>query len=203
MRPRLTYTDDSGKTRLQPWSLPLVVAAICVPIVAAFLLGGAPAGLAMGAVSAMTILVAAARSKPFGPMEVAAPPDEGQRLLVLADGDVDVPAAERIAEHATSGAAVRIVVPAPANRLSRWLSAEDRAREQGRDRLARSAGALTAAGLDVSGSVGDSDAVQAVEDELRSFAADEVLLVPRDDSELQIEQLRERLALPLTTVRAG
>ena len=181
----------------------MVVAAISIPIVAAFMLGGAPAGLAMGAVAAMTILVAAAHSKPFGPMEVAAAQDEAQRLLVLADDDVGPAAAQRIADNAQSGALVRIVVPAPADRLSRWLSAEDRAREEGRDRLARAAGALTAAGMDVSGSVGDSDPVQAVEDELRSFAADEVMYVPGDRSDEPIERLRERLALPLTTVREG
>ena len=73
-----------------------------------------------------------------------------------------VAAVERIAELAGGAADVRIVVPMPSDRLSRWLSAEDRARQSGQDRLARSAGALTAAGLTVSGSVGDSDLVQAV-----------------------------------------
>ena len=203
MRPRLSYTDTEGKARIQPWALPLVVIAITVPIVAAFMVGGAPAGLAMGALTVMAILVVAARAKPFGPMEVAASPDAGERLLVLATDDVDASAAGEIAAHAADGAAVRIVVPAPATRLSRWLSAEDRAREQGQDRLARSAGALTAAGLRVSGSVGDSDPVQAVEDELRSFAANEVLFVSADGADPHIEQLRDRLALPLTTVRAG
>lgn len=188
---------------MQPWALPLIVIAIAVPIVAAFMLGGAPAGLAMGAVAALTILLTAARSKPFGPMEVAAAPDEGQRLLVVAADDVGAAAAEEIAGHAAAGAVVRIVVPAPATRLSRWLSAEDSAREQGQDRLARSAGALTAAGLRVSGTVGDSDPAQAVEDELRSFAADEVLVVPAGGSAAQIEKLRERLALPLTTLGRG
>ncbi len=44
--------------------------------------------------------------------------------------------------------------------------------------LARSAGALVAAGLPVSGSLGDGDPVQALEDELRSYPADEVVWVP-------------------------
>jgi len=60
---------------------------------------------------------------------------------------------------------------------------------------------LTAAGLAVSGSVGDSDPLQAVEDELRSFAADEIVVLADPESDAAVEQLRNRLALPLTTVR--
>ena len=199
---RLTYSDREGTTRLQAWALPLAVAALALPITAAFLLGGAAAGLAMGALTAGTIVVIAARSKPFRVMEVASGDELGRRLLVVAAADVDPAAAERIATIAAGPADVRILVPAPSTRLSRWLSAEDRARRQGRDRLARAAGTLTAAGLNVSGSVGDSDQVQAVEDELRTFAADEVVLIPENGSEAQTERLRGRLGLPLTTVRS-
>ena len=71
-------------------------------------------------------------------------------------------------------------MPVPSHRLDRWLSAEDEARHEAEARLARSAGTLVAAGLPVSGSVGDADPAQAVEDELRDFAADEVVLVELD-----------------------
>ena len=203
MTPKLTFIDADGSTRLKAWALPVVVTAITVPITAAFILGGAAAGLPVTAAAAATIVVIAARSKPFGPMEVAGATDRGRRVLVLVARELDGAAVDRIAELARGAADVRIVVPMPSDRLSRWLSAEDPARQSGQDRLARSAGALTAAGLEVSGSVGDSDLLQAVEDELRSFAAAEVLVVPAEGSEPRIEELRGRLALPLTTVRAG
>jgi hypothetical protein len=197
---RFAYIDASGDTRLKAWALPVVVAAICLPIAAAFVLAGAAVGLAVTALVAFTIVVVAVRSRPFGAMEVAATPDAGRRLLVLAGRELDEAAAGRVAELAAGAADVRIVVPTPSDRLSRWLSAEDRARERAQNLLARSAGALTAAGLSVSGSVGDSDPLQAVEDELRSFAADEVVVVPEDREDPRVEKLRSRLALPLTTV---
>jgi hypothetical protein len=178
----------------------VVVSAIVVPVAVAFLLGGPSIGLPATAAAAATIVVIAARSRPFGAMEVARSPDRRRRVLVVASRELSATAAERVAELAGDAADVRIVVPTPSTRLSRWLSAEDRARERGQDRLARSAGALTAAGLRVSGSVGDSDPIQAVEDELRSFAADEVVVLTAGDSEPQTEELRGRLALPLTTV---
>ncbi len=203
MAPKLTFIDTDGSTRLKAWALPVVVAALTLPITAAFILGGAAAGLPVTAAAATTIVVIAVRSKPFGPMEVAGATDRRRRVLVLVARELEGPAVERIAELARGAADVRIVVPMPSDRLSRWLSAEDPARQSGQDRLARSAGALTAAGLTVSGSVGDSDLVQAAEDELRSFAAAEVLVVSAEGSESRIEELRGRLALPLTNVRAG
>jgi hypothetical protein len=203
MSPRFTYFDAAGGTRLKAWALPLVVAAIALPVAAGFLLGGPAVGLPVTAIAAWTIAIVAIRSRPLRAMEVAGSSDERRRLLVLALQEVDEAAAGRLRELAAGAADVRVLVPTPSGRLSRWLSAEDSARRQGQNRLARSAGTLTAAGLAVSGSVGDSDPVQAVEDELRSFAADEVLVLADPDADAPVEALRNRLALPLTTVRPG
>jgi len=199
--PKLTFIDEDGQTRLHAWALPVVVCAITLPVTAAFLLGGPSIGLPATAIAAATILVIAGRARPFGPMEVAEAPDRSRRLLVLVTRELDPSLAERVAELGQGAADVRIVVPTPSDPLSRWLSAEDRARRHGQDRLARSAGTLTAAGLRVSGSVGDSDPIQAVEDELRSFAADEVAVVAAAGTEAEVEELRGRLALPLIAVR--
>jgi hypothetical protein len=201
MSPIFTYLDREGSTRFKAWALPVVVVAITLPIAAGFLLGGPAVGLPVTAAAAWTIAIVAIRSRPLRAMEVAASGDERRRLLVVALREVDEQAASRVGELADGAAEVRVLVPTPSRRLSRWLSAEDRARSSGQDRLARSAGVLTAAGLSVSGSVGDSDPVQAVEDELRSFAADEVIVLADAGWEPRVESLRERLALPLTTVR--
>jgi hypothetical protein len=202
MAPRFTYIDAQGDTRLKAWALPVVVAAITLPIVASFLVLNGAVGLAVTALVAVTVVVIAARTRPFRAMEVAAPAGKGRRVLVLAPVELEAPTAERVAKLAADAEDVRILVPVRSARLDRWLSAEDRARDEAERRLARSAGALTAAGLPVSGSVGDSDPIQAVEDELRSFAASEVVVVTDADAEKSVERLRNRLALPLTRVPA-
>jgi hypothetical protein len=55
---------------------------------------------------------------------------------------------------------------------------------------------LAKAGIAASARVGDEDLVQMTEDELRSFAADEVLLVD-DERGRAAAELRARLSVPL------
>ena len=199
---RFTFEDNQGMTRFKAWALPLIVAAICVPIVAGFAAGsqGAAIGAATACAVATVVIVLAARTRPFAAMEVASAPRPGKRVLVLAPEELDPGPVERVARLAAGAVDVRVLVPTPSRKLDRWLSGDDAARASARQRLAATAGALTAAGLPVSGSVGDSDPVQAVEDELRSFAADEVLVVTGGEREVKVEKLRHRLALPLTRV---
>ena len=95
MAPRLTYTDSSGDTRLKTWAIPLVVAAICVPVVLAMLIGiltieGTGLGLAAGAAAVAILLILALRMRPQGSMEVAAHTDEGRRVLVVVLGGPEV-----------------------------------------------------------------------------------------------------------------
>jgi hypothetical protein len=202
---RFSYEDSGGTMRFKAWALPLIVAAVCVPIALAFMAGGqGPAlGFAVAALTATVLLIAAARSRPFRAMEVAGKKTPGRRVLVLATHDLSDSETAAVARAAGDAADVRILVPVPSRRLDRWLSAEDRARDTAQAWLVHSAATLTAGGLRVSGSVGDSDPVQAVEDELRSFAADEVLVVSESGRDAEIERLRGRLALPLTTVPDG
>jgi hypothetical protein len=183
--------------------MPLIIAAICVPIVAAMWLGGtalgAGLGVAVGAAAATSLIVFAARAKPDDALEVAESGDGRRRVLVIATAEPTPSAAERIAGIAGSAADVRLVVPVPSHRLDRWLSAEDDARRGAEGRLARSAGVLVAAGLPVSGSVGDHDPAQALEDELHDFAADEVILLS-DGKRNPLSRVEARLGLPLRRV---
>ena len=190
--------------RFRPFAIPLIIAAICVPIVAAMGAAGAfgaGLGMAVGALAATSLIVFAARSRPDLRLEVASSRDAGHRVLVVAVAEATAGSAQRIAELAGSAADVRVVVPVPSHRLDRWLSAEDKARREAEGRLARSAGALVAAGLPVSGSVGDADPAQALEDELHDFAADEVFLLT-DNGEDPLAKVESRLGLPLRRVSA-
>jgi hypothetical protein len=201
--PFLTTRDPQGGTRFRPFAIPLIIAAICTAVAAAMSLSGteigAGLGMAVGALAATSLIVFAARAKPDGRLEVASSDDAGHRVLVLAVSEATPAAAERIAAITGSPSDVRLLVPVPSHRLDRWLSAEDDARHEAEARLARSAGVLVAAGLPVSGSVGDADPAQALEDELRGYAADEVVLLS-DAHRDPLRKLEPRLGLPLRRV---
>lgn len=108
-----------------------------------------------------------------------------RHVLVVTTASVsDGALREHVRAH-TEGepAAVRIV--APASDLSRlaWLaSAEDDARAQAEERAQRLATAVAPVAETSEAGVGDADPVQAIEDALRTFPADELVLVthPKD-----------------------
>ncbi|HEY6638191.1 MAG TPA: hypothetical protein VIZ61_10965 [Solirubrobacterales bacterium] len=200
----LTTRDREGGIRFRPFAIPLIIAAIGVPIVAAMALAGsfgAGLGMAVGAIAATSVIVFAARSKPQPKLEVAPAAEDGHRVLVLAVAEATPAAAQRIADITGSPSDVRLLVPVPSHRLDRWLSAEDKARREAEARLARSAGVLVAAGLPVSGSVGDPDPAQALEDELRGYPADEVVLLSEGGRD-PLTKIEPRLGLPLRRVSA-
>ena len=202
MSPFLTTRDPEGGTRFRPFAIPLIIALIGSSIVAAMALAGtfgAGLGMAVGAIAATALIIFAARLRPERRLEVATSEDDERRVLVIATAEPSPAAAQRIADIAGSPVDVRLVVPVPSHRLDRWLSAEDNARHEAEARLARSAGALVAAGLPVSGSVGDSDPAQALEDELHGFPADEVLLVT-DDGKDPLAKIESRIGLPLRRI---
>jgi hypothetical protein len=196
---------------LKPWVLPLIVAAVAVPIVAAFIFGGPPAGLAAGAVAAATILVIAARARFDEPIEVGASPGDRYMLLLVATIALEDPAvAGAVAEMARAGAeatrgadaAPEVLVLAPAvNRpIAHWLSDLRRARFDAQRRLALSLATLAGTGLDARGQVGDTDPVQAVEDTLRTFPAQEVVFITDRDRARGVEEVRRRLDRPVRTL---
>jgi hypothetical protein len=200
----LTTSDDEGGMRFRPWAIPLVIALICSAIVASMALAGlvgAGLGMAVGAIAATGLVVFASQSKPDRRIEVAESGDGGHRVLVVAVAEATADSAQQIADLAGRATDVRLVVPVPSHLLDRWLSAEDDARHEAEARLARSAGALVAAGLPVSGSVGDHDPAQALEDELRDFSADEVVLLTGNGKD-PLAKVEARLAIPLRRVSA-
>jgi hypothetical protein len=191
--------------RFRPLAIPLILIAICLSIVGAMAFAGvlgAGLGVAVGAIAATALVVFASRARPDRRIEVAESDDTGHRVLVVAVAEATADSAQRIAELAGSATDVRVVIPVPSHALDRWLSAEDDARREAEGRLARSAGALVAAGLPVSGSVGDHDPAQAMEDELRDFAADEVVLLTANAKD-PLAKVESRLGLPLRRISAG
>jgi hypothetical protein len=188
---------------IRPWALPVIVGAIAVPIAAGFVLGGPALGLAVGALVGAALLIVVARMRPEERIEVARATDERRRVLVVALAPIESPdAASEVAEVARPGAEVVVVAPALNRPLAHWASDLDEARDAAQRRLVLSLGTLAAAHVEARGAVGDTDAVQAVEDTLREFPADEAVLVADPVEEKgpgarTLATLRSRLDLPL------
>ncbi len=184
---------------MAPWKLPLIVAALVVPIVAGFLLVGPALGVAVGALAVLALLVVAARQRPRGPI---GPEGEGaRRVLIVAADAVEAPAdVARIVRTAgidgsPRGGEVRVLVPARIGFMDRWASDVEGARNRAQERLVVTLAALAKAGVAAEARVGDEDVVQAVEDQLQSYPATEVVLVSgeAEDAGEAAAELRSRL----------
>lgn len=166
------------------WKLPLAVAAIVVPVIAAFYVSPG-LGLAVGALAAVSIVAVAVRQRPRGAIGGVFSGGERRRLLVVVNRAVEEPAVVReIAAAARDGAKapaepveVLLLAPARIGFLDRWTSDVEAARREAQERLVITVAALAKAGIAAEARVGDEDLVQAVEDQIQSFAATEVILV--------------------------
>jgi hypothetical protein len=101
---------------------------------------------------------------------------------------------------------VLVVTPALNSPLRHWVSDEDEARAAAQDRLDASLAKLAAAGVQARGEVGDGDPLQAMEDALRTFGADEIIISTHPEGRSHwlergvVEKARERFAVPITHV---
>lgn len=197
---------------MAPWKLPLIVAAIAVPIIAGFFVGGGGVGLGLGAVAVLALVVVAVAQKPRGPI-VSAPARDGERhVLIVAATAVEDPAevgrvvAAVQVEGSKEDLDVLVLVPARIGFLDRWASDVESARHTAQERLVATVAALAKAGIAAEARVGDEDLVQATEDQLQSFPATEVVLVGSGDEdgvEAAAAELRSRLQAGFCEVRLG
>jgi hypothetical protein len=101
---------------------------------------------------------------------------------------------------------VLVVTPALNSPLRHWVSDEDDAREAAQERLDASLAKLADAGVAARGEVGDGDPLQAMEDALRTFGADEIIISTHPEGRSNwlergiVEKARERFAVPITHV---
>lgn len=181
---------------MSPWKLPLIVAAIAVPIAFAFYLGGPGIGVGVGAFVALGIVYVAARQRPQGGIGPSpASTDRGRVLVVLAERLEEPRAIEAVADltgdGGHGGGGVMVLAPAHVGFLDRWASDVEAARRDAQQRLVVSVAALAAAGVQAEARVGDEDLVQAVEDQLGSFPAAEVILVYAEEDAVAARAGRE------------
>lgn len=135
--------------------------------------------------------------------------DGRRRVLVVANQTVGGGALLREIENRSRGVESEILVVTPAlvgSRAAHWSSDVDEAIELARQRMELSLQAIQEAGLRARGRVGDSEPNVAIEDALREFAADEIIISthPPDRSRWLekgvVERAREEIELPVTHV---
>jgi hypothetical protein len=103
----------------------------------------------------------------------------------------------------------RIVAPLVGDRLSRWVFGDERTtRPAAERRLAVVLEAFERCGLDATGELGDADPLQAIDDAMATFAADDLLLVTHPTrrrawyEQHLAEDAAARFTLPITTIDA-
>ncbi len=131
-----------------------------------------------------------------------------RRILVVANETVQSPALLELLRAKAAGMRedVLVVCPALNSPLKHWASDEDGARRAAQGRLERSLERLQGLGVNARGEVGDAEPLQAIEDALRTFGPDEVIISTHPEGRSNwlekgvVAAARERFAIPITHV---
>jgi GABA permease len=101
---------------------------------------------------------------------------------------------------------VLVVTPALNSPLKHWTSDEDGARAAAQERLDASLAKLAEAGVEARGEIGADDPLQAMEDALRTFGADEIIISTHPEGRSNwlergvVTNARQRFAVPIRHV---
>jgi hypothetical protein len=131
-----------------------------------------------------------------------------RRILVIANETVGGEELLAILRRKAEGAQSRVLVVTPAlnSQVRTWASDEDGARAAAQSRLDASLAQLERDGIQAEGEVGDGDPVQAIEDALRTFGADEIVISTHPVGRSHwlerdvVGSARARFAVPITHV---
>ena len=131
-----------------------------------------------------------------------------RRILVIANETVGGDPLRKQIEERSSGYDTEVLVVSPAlnSPIRHWASDEDPAREEARRRLEASLERLRTNGIEASGEVGDADPLQAIEDAVRTFGPDEIIISTHPAGRSHwlergiVTGARDRFAVPITHV---
>jgi hypothetical protein len=134
--------------------------------------------------------------------------EDERRILVIANETVAGGALREEIKRRSEGYREHVLVVCPALNapLRHWVSDEDAARGAAQERLDASLARLAELGIDARGEVGDGDPLQAMEDALRTFGADEVIISTHPEGRSHwlergvVTGARERFTVPITHV---
>jgi len=130
------------------------------------------------------------------------------RVLVIANETVGGRALSDVVRERVRGRPAELLVVAPAlnSPLRHWTSDEDGARAAAQERVRASVTRLGDLGLTARGEVGDGEPLQAIEDAMRTFGADEIVISTHPAGRSHwlerglVEEARRRFDLPITHV---
>lgn len=130
------------------------------------------------------------------------------RILVIANETVGGQMLRQVILSKAEGVdeQVLVVIPALNSPLRHWASDDDNARAAAADRLEQSLRRLREGGVEATGIVGDGNPLQAAEDALRTFGADEIVISTHPEGKSHwlergvVEKARERFTVPVTHV---
>jgi membrane protein implicated in regulation of membrane protease activity len=134
--------------------------------------------------------------------------EDERRILVVANETVGGDELLSLVRAKAEGVREHVLVVAPAlnSAVRHWASDEDGARADAQDRLDASLAQLRGYGVEASGEVGDGDPLQAIEDALRTFGADEIVISTHPEGRSNwlernvVGAARERFDVPITHV---
>lgn len=194
------------QTETEAFSFLLLTVAAFAVITVASLLGGAWVGVPVS--GALTVAVAylyltrGRRARPIktAPAHVGAA-DERRILVVAGDTVADATLVEEI-ERKAAGYRTQVLVlcPAVTSPVRHWASDLDGAISHAHRVLDENLARLRAAGVDARGEIGDEDPLRAIEDALRTFGADEIIISAPPGDQAVVTRAREGFALPVTHV---
>ncbi len=118
------------------------------------------------------------RDEPPLTTRAAAHSEDVRRILVIANETVGGDHLFEVITERSEGVDEEVLVVCPAlnSPLRTWVSDEDSARAAAQDRLQHTLGRLSAVGVDARGEIGDGDPLQAMDDAVRTFGPDEILI---------------------------
>jgi hypothetical protein len=131
-----------------------------------------------------------------------------RRILVIANETVGGETLRDTIRQRSQGSRAEVLVVSPAlnTPLKHWVSDDDEARDAAQERLDRSLARLKESGIEARGEVGDGEPLQAIEDALRTFGADEIIISTHPEGRSNwlekgvVSDARERFAVPITHV---
>jgi len=192
----------------------LIIGALLAPIVLVAIIWSTGAALAVAGGLAVGLLVGLFVLKRDEPQEKVLlgrrreQGDEGHRILVVANQTLSGRGLRAEIAHRAGGerAQLWVVCPALNSKVKHWTNEEDAAREEAGRRLDALLTGLRGQGFAAEGEIGDDDPVQAMEDALRQFPADEAIIsthplgrsnwLERD----VVTRARDRFDIPITHV---
>jgi len=134
--------------------------------------------------------------------------EDERRILVIANETVGGDELLTVLRRKSEGVRERILVVCPAlnSHVRHWASDEDGARAAAQDRLDASLAQLRLDDIQAEGAVGDADPLQAMEDALRTFGPDEIVISTHPEGRSHwlernvVGAARDRFEVPITHV---